>query len=133
MKRRDLLKALPVAGVAMAVPAFAGQAMSAQERVRFHFEAMADALNEITAETHHGWHIQAGDKSSGGLVPHWDHRWLSVRGLILEKEYDPRLKGGEIIIDRGHDLESLRYQRESTRPALAKMPVFHRLPNGQRA
>lgn len=57
--RRFFIKALPIIGAAAALPSAALGSMSLRERFDFHFQGLADCLNE-TAGACDGWNLQCG-------------------------------------------------------------------------
>lgn len=68
MDRRTLLKIIPSAAMAVSLPActevaVAAPTQTAGQKARYHYEEMAKALNELTADTG-GWILYASEKQS---------------------------------------------------------------------
>lgn len=57
------------------------------DRVRHHFAALADAMNEITRETSHGWFIQAGERN-GWMRQVTAQRWFNAKAIMLQRCVD---------------------------------------------
>jgi hypothetical protein len=102
------------------------RSVGAEERVAEQFAAMADAMNELSVHAH-GWYLQAGDRSAGGVVPRWDRRWFSPNIIQMEVNNDPRLnKGKPYYVDHSDFWEDLHAQIDSLRPATAPILPYRR-------
>lgn len=130
MKRRDLLSTgLAALAASSVVPVALGRAvtMSAEERVRHHFAGLADAMNEITRDTTHGWYVQAGDRNGDGrqVAP---RRWFNAKGIMLCRDPDPRFPSDFLIEQHVEEaLGSLSYfDQPSDRPLIAPIGLYQR-------
>jgi len=99
-----------IARAQMAIPAV----LSPEERARFHFEAMAQALNEITASGH-GWRLSAGEICT---TEHSEGRcFFSLAEKRLIREAEPKFPSGYMDVERGEHL--LDFSSPTTRPTKA--------------
>ncbi|MBO9168424.1 hypothetical protein [Rhizobium sp. L245/93] len=98
MDRRALLKLVPGAALAISLPAVANAVshptdvdaivvppMTPQQRAKFHYDEMAKALNELSADTH-GWTLYASEKQPFEHLMGGRYTGLSTSSLSLTEE-----------------------------------------------